>query len=115
MGSKYIKLQSINTEAAMKFISFTCVKYILLFSMIVSTLLFQSRPEKIVHSSGTSVSLSQTEMGNIIGGDVAISIYAPGDVVYWMVAGAAVGFLFAGTGGILPGIFYGGLLGWIFG
>ncbi len=83
--------------------------------MIVSTLSFQSRTEINVHMSAPSVALNQTEMGNIIGGDVPITIHAPGDVVYWMVAGAAVGFLFAGTGGILPGIFYGGLIGWIFG
>ena len=94
---------------------FAGVKYLLLFSMFSSTLSFQNGTDKKEHSSGVASILSQTEMGNITGGDVYITIYAPGDTLYWMAAGALLGFIFVGSGGILPGAFYGGLFGIIFG
>ncbi len=76
---------------------------------------FQNVIEKKDQTTNTIVILSQYEMGTIVGGDVTITIQPLSDVLYWVIGGAVVGFIVVGTGGIVPGMFYGGLFGWIFG
>lgn len=99
----------------MKHIFLKGINALLLFSMLFSMMSIQHGSEMKEISGGQSVVLTQTEMSNIVGGDLLLTIGAGSDVFYWIAAGAAVGFIFAGSGGILAGAFYGGLIGALFG
>lgn len=61
----------------------------------------------------TSVPLSQYDMTNSVGGEVTIVVNGNGDTLAWALAGGALGYIFAGVVGILPGALIGGIL-WAF-
>ena len=98
----------------MKSILLSMFSRILLFVIILSSVQFQNYFEKNDYSLSSTKTMTNVEMGKTFGGDApSIMISGNGDTFYWMLGGAALGFIVAGSAGILPGALIGGLL-WFF-